>query len=216
MVTFDELFITLPEFQVAVCREHRSAVTAKSVASHIGSRHRHLAGPVRQRIAAEASALRDDGSLAADTHGIRFPSEAVAAIDGLPVWSDGKKCTQCGYIRRTRQDIQKHCRLEHGWANPRKRGGKPGARPPGGLGEAWVDGVHCQRFGQDGALQRLFEVMPPAAVAAAPPHDTHGEDQAKSGREAIEAKFEALACTVKKKDEEVAALIGEQSRLSAN
>jgi uncharacterized C2H2 Zn-finger protein len=103
--------------------------------------------------------------LAADTHDIRFPSDVVPAIDGLPIWSDGKKCVQCGYLRRTRQDIQKHCRSEHGWINPRKRGGKPGARPPGGLGEAWVDGVHCQRFGQTGALQRLFEVIPPAVVA---------------------------------------------------
>ncbi|KAK4096688.1 hypothetical protein N658DRAFT_404715, partial [Parathielavia hyrcaniae] len=138
MVTFDELFIPLPAFQIAICREHRSAVTAKSVASHVGSQHRHLAAQVRQRIVKEASALRGDGLLAADTHGIRFPGpgEVVPAIDGLPVWSDGKKCVRCGHIRSTREDIQKHCRSEHGWANPRPRGGRPGARPAGGLGEA--------------------------------------------------------------------------------
>ncbi len=87
--------------------------------------------------------MRDDGSLAANVDGIRFPDEIIPAIESLPVWSDGKKCVQCGHIRRTRQDIQKHCRSEHGWANPRGRGGKPGARPAGGLGEAWVDGVYC-------------------------------------------------------------------------
>ena len=93
MVAFDELFIQLPAFQIAICREHGSAVTAKSVRSHISSQHRHLAAVVRQRIAAEASALQDDGLLAADIGGIQFPSEVVAAIDGLPVWTDGKKCT---------------------------------------------------------------------------------------------------------------------------
>jgi hypothetical protein len=111
----------------------------------------------------EASALQDDGSLAADVDGIRFPDGIIPAIDGLPIWSDGKKCMQCGHIRRTRQDIQKHCRSEHGWVNPRGRGGgrKPGTRPAGGLGEVWVDGVHCQRFSRNGAMQRLFEVVPP-------------------------------------------------------
>ncbi|KAK4096675.1 hypothetical protein N658DRAFT_562300, partial [Parathielavia hyrcaniae] len=219
MVAFDELFIPLPAFRIAICHEHRSAVTAKSVASHVGSQHRHLAARVRQRIAEEASALQGDGSLAADTHGIRFPGpgEVVPAIDGLPVWSDGKKCVQCGHIRRTRKHIQQHCRSEHGWANPRARGGRPRARPAGGLGEAWVDGVHCQRFGQDGALQRLFEVVPPAA-AGAQDRGTSGEGEGDrpSIQAVVRAEFEASAKAVEEKDEAAAALISEQSRLSAN
>jgi uncharacterized C2H2 Zn-finger protein len=151
MGTFNEWFIPLPAFQIAICREHRSAVTAKSVASHVSSQHRHLAAQVRQRIVEEASALRDDGSLAADTGGIRFPSEVVPAIDGLPVWSDGKKCTQCGHIKRRRKHIQQHCRSEHGWANPRGRGSKPGARQAGGLGrkreqKAWKNRERVRVF----------------------------------------------------------------------
>ena len=213
MVAFDELFIPLPAFQIAICREHGSAVTAKSVIRHVGSQHRHLAAQVRQRIAEEAAALRDSGLLAADTHGIRFPGEVVAAIDGLPVWTDGKKCMQCGHIRRTREDIQKHCRSEHGWVNPRGRGGKPGARPAGGLGEAWVDGVHCQRFGQDSMLQRLFEVVPAAAAAAdhsngdaqGSQHREGGEDRAKRDQEAVRAVFEAAASAIKEKDKAAAA-----------
>ncbi|KAK4117931.1 hypothetical protein N657DRAFT_685630 [Parathielavia appendiculata] len=154
----------LPAFRIAICREHSSAVTAKSIASHIDLQHSHLALGDRRRIVEEASALRDDGSLAADMQDIRFPREIIPAIDGLPVWSDGKKCIQCGYIRRTRNHIQQHCRSEHGWVNPRGRGRKSGQMPAGGLGEAWVDGVYCQRFGRDGALQRLFEVVPPPAA----------------------------------------------------
>ncbi|KAK4118491.1 hypothetical protein N657DRAFT_538720, partial [Parathielavia appendiculata] len=132
---FDEFFIQLPAFRIAICREHSGAVTAKSIASHIDSQHSRLAPGDRRRIVEEASALRDDGSLAADMQDIRFPCEIMPAIDGLPVWSDGKKCVQCGHIRRTREDIQKHCRVQHGWTNPRGRGGKPGRMPAGGLGE---------------------------------------------------------------------------------
>ncbi|KAK4232681.1 hypothetical protein C8A03DRAFT_20074 [Achaetomium macrosporum] len=163
IILFDKLFIRLPAFQTAICREHSTAVTAKSVASHVDLQHCFLAPGDRRRIVEEASALQDDGLLAADVDSIRFPNKIIPAIDGLPIWRDGKKCLQCGYIRRTRQHIQRHCRLEHGWVNPRGRGGKPGARLAGGLGEAWVDGVYCQRLGQTGALQRLFEVVLPAS-----------------------------------------------------
>ena len=185
MASFDELFTPLPAFRTAICREHRSAVTARSVASHVSSCHRHLAVSVRRRIADEASVLQDNGSLAADIDGIQFPDTIIHAINSLPIWSNGKKCIQCSYIRRTRKHIQQHCRSEHGWANPRGRGGKPGVGPAGGLGEAWVDGVHCQRFGQTGALQRLFEVVPPAGEV--------GGDAGGSAQKAVEAAFEASA-----------------------
>jgi hypothetical protein len=31
---------------------------------------------------------------------------------------------------------------------------------PGGIDEAWVNGIHYQRFGQTGSLQQLFEMVP--------------------------------------------------------
>ncbi|KAH6628947.1 hypothetical protein F5144DRAFT_594835 [Chaetomium tenue] len=188
MVTFSEIFTLLPTFCTAVCPEHGSVVTARSVASH-----------VRQRIVAEALALQDAGSLAADTNNIPFPDKVVPAIDGLPVWSDGKK----------RKHIQKHCRLEHGWANPRGRGGKPGAHPAGGLGEA-------------GALQRLFEVTIPANAAASGSRGEAADFQAAIRAEleaaawAIKEEDEAAAWAIKEEDEAAAALISDQSRLSAN
>ena len=216
MASFDEWFILLPAFRAAVCREHHGTVTAKSAVSHIGSYHGHLGAHARQSIAAEAAALRADGSLAADVHGIRFPDDIIPAIDGLPVWGDGKKCTSCGHIRRSRKHIQQHCRSEHGWVNPRGRGGKPGSGPAGGLGEAWVDGVHCQRFGQTGPLQRLFEVVVPPAGQGDGDGDGDGDGNSSGAQKAIEAAFEASAKAIRKKDEEAAAFINEQSRLSAN
>ena len=54
MVTFSEIFTQLPAFRIAVCHEHRSVVTARSVASHVNLQHRHLAVQARQRIVKEA------------------------------------------------------------------------------------------------------------------------------------------------------------------
>ena len=51
-----------------------------------------------------------------------------------------------------------------------------------------MDGVHCQRFGQDSTLQRLFEVVPPVASNDAQDQDQDrggGEDRAKRDQEAV-------------------------------
>jgi hypothetical protein len=60
VVLFDKFFIQLPAFQIAICREHRGAVTAKSIASHVDSQHSHLTSP--------PWAHRSDGVLAVVAH----------------------------------------------------------------------------------------------------------------------------------------------------
>ncbi|KAK4232707.1 hypothetical protein C8A03DRAFT_20054 [Achaetomium macrosporum] len=107
MASFDEIFVPLPAFRTAICREYRTAVTARSIAPHVNPYHGHLAARTRRCIVEEALALHGNGMLAADIHDIRFPDNAIPAIDSLPDWSDRKRCVQCGYIRRTRQDRRK-------------------------------------------------------------------------------------------------------------
>ncbi|KAK4095946.1 hypothetical protein N658DRAFT_481442 [Parathielavia hyrcaniae] len=127
MASFDELFVRLPAFRTAICYEHYTIVTAKSVTRHVDSYHGHLAARTRRYIVEEASALRGNGSLAADIHDIQFPDRIIPAIDGLPVWSDGKRCVQCGHIRRGQRGIQ---RGHRGWQGGRRRGrGGDTARP---------------------------------------------------------------------------------------
>ena len=67
-------------------------------------------------------------------------------------------------------------------------------------------------------MQRLFEVVPPAAGDARGGAQGEGEGGGGLGsmQEAIRTEFEAAARAIKKKDEAAAALIGDQSRLSAN
>ena len=72
------------------------------------------------------------------------------------------------------------------------------------MGEVWVDGVYCQRFGQIGALQRLFKVVPASGVEAGA-----GSDAGSGTQKAIEAMFAASAQAIKEKDEAAAALIGD-------
>jgi hypothetical protein len=102
----------------------------------------------------------------------------------------------------------------HQWINERARGGKPGVVPPGGKGEARVDGVHCQRLGHAGALQRLFEVAPPVPAAAI----GSGPDRSRRGGpvERVLGEFASLAKAVQGGDRKAEALIGKQSRFSAN
>ena len=67
-----------------------------------------------------------------------------------------------------------------------------------------MDGVYCQRFGQAGILQRLFEVTTLANAAASESRGEIADFQA-----AIRAEFEAAARAIKEKDEAVTALIGD-------
>ncbi|KAK4220398.1 hypothetical protein QBC38DRAFT_330062, partial [Podospora fimiseda] len=167
----------------------------------------------------QALELEQQGILSSDIHGIQFPGRDEPAIADLPVWPDGKKCVlpgadggPCGYIQRTRYGIQKHCRGAHGWVNRRARGRNDGTVTAGGEGEAWIDGIHCQRLAHTGILQRLYEVAPPACT------DERGGTQGgqRGPADQVLSQFKALAEAIKDSDRKAAAEIGEQSRVSAN
>lgn len=114
MAAFDEIFTHVPAHRIAVCREHGGVVTAKSVASHVGRHHGYVGAQERREVVEAAAALQRAGTLAADIGEVRVPETVVAAVAGLAVWADGKKCVQCGHIYRLRQHIQAHCRAQHG------------------------------------------------------------------------------------------------------
>jgi hypothetical protein len=84
------LFVIRPEYQVAICREHRSAVIAKSIVSHVAFQHRYIIVRNRQNIIKELCKWQQDGALAADIKGIQFSDGIIPAIPKLPIWSDSK------------------------------------------------------------------------------------------------------------------------------
>ncbi|EAQ91765.1 predicted protein [Chaetomium globosum CBS 148.51] len=216
MATFSEIFTPLPASRTAVCHEHGSVVTARSVASHVNSRHRHLAAQ-----GSPADRGRGVGVTGRRFVGRRYEQYPIPRRGGpgdrritrVERWQEVYRVRVLysvgGSISRSIAGRSMFDRTR--WTNPRKRGGKPGAQPVGGLGEVWVHGVYCRRFGQAGVLQRLFEVTTPANTAASGSGGDTADFQA-----AIRAEFEAAARAIKEKDEAAAALIGDQSRLSAN
>lgn len=93
-----------------------------------------------------------------------YPSATLELVADLAIWRDGLKRIAdtpdgrpCSYIVRGLQNIQAHCRDEHGWENVRKRGRAPRGRQPEAR-KTWVESVRCQNFGKAGKLGNLFEL----------------------------------------------------------
>ncbi len=98
------------------------------------------------------------------------PTHGPQPLEQLEVFADGRKCNTCGYIVRTDERIQRHCRLQYGWINPWKRGPKREDRQRAGLAlsRPWTESVHCQRFFTHGRRQEYFEVQAPRGSSEAP------------------------------------------------
>jgi hypothetical protein len=165
MDQFNATFVHLPQYHIAVCKQCRLGVVTAHLASHLSSKHAYLTAKTRKEI---IQAVQQEIQALAETEkDVIYPEPKSEPVPHLTVWRDGLRCTAdkpdgtpCGYIRRTLEDIQKHCRDQHGWVNTRKRGrapkGQEGQQPE--VGKMWVDGVHCQKFGKAGKLGKLFEV----------------------------------------------------------
>ena len=120
------LFQLFPQYRIAVCRECCVGIIQSQVQAHLNAKHKHLHASIRGYIVAAALGVQE---WAASIKEVVFPKPHCQPVHHLAVFKDGLKCTalvaesaSCGYIRRTVQDIQKHCRKEHRWENPRKRG----------------------------------------------------------------------------------------------
>ncbi|KAJ3568837.1 hypothetical protein NPX13_g6284 [Xylaria arbuscula] len=62
-------------------------------------------------------------------------------------------------VRKVSVDkMQKHCRAEHGWVNPRTGGRPRGDSTPSASVTPWREGVPCQRFFVRGLCSWYFEV----------------------------------------------------------
>jgi hypothetical protein len=77
--------------------------------------------------------------------------------------------------------------------------------PFGGVGNTWVDGVYCQRFGQMGPLQWLFAVVSAGRKKTSPKVE-----------ESIIPYFEKLRRKIQKENKKAATEIYEQGRFSGN
>ncbi|KAI9881994.1 MAG: hypothetical protein M1823_006286, partial [Watsoniomyces obsoletus] len=160
MELFSSTFTHLPAHHIAICKSHQQGVLSSQLASHLDSSHQELAVASRRAIASAAQAL---AGWAACPEDVVYPLSGAQPLHHLPLYKDGLKCgaERCRHIVRGLQNIQNHCRKEHRWSNPRKRGRPhPGAQPLAGS-QMWTAGVWCQKFQPTGQLGRLFEVGKP-------------------------------------------------------
>jgi K+-sensing histidine kinase KdpD len=147
--------------RIAICKIHYYAILRSQLRSHLDSKHKEVTAKTRQKIVL-AAAVYCQWATTEDQ--VVFPNFESQPILHLPVYQDGLMCTgttpsnqACGYIRRTVQDIQKHCREEHRWVNKKKRG-RPGQGQQPQAQSMWITGVVCQKFQPSGTLGRLFAV----------------------------------------------------------
>ncbi|USP79366.1 hypothetical protein yc1106_06640 [Curvularia clavata] len=102
---------------------------------------------------------------------VMFPRPDAAPLPHMPVYTDGLKCWECGYICRHVKKMQEHGRNHHNWTGSNtRRVGRPAA-----IQQRWTDSVICQKFQNTGTLGRLFEVQ--SAAPAEPADSDDGETQ---------------------------------------
>lgn len=166
-----ELFEYVQAYALLVCKQHGCIVPPQHLGTHLGHQHSFSSDTCRKIYAALQSNFLDRNIpllwSEEELSNLRFPTGGVPQIPYLPVYYNGLLCQiagpdqkQCGYICRDLSGMQGHCRKNHQWVNPRRRGRAPESQrliPPS---VPWLTGVSCQQLGKTRSAQRYFEVIP--------------------------------------------------------
>lgn len=113
MDLINSLFEYLHTNHIAICKTHCQGVLLSQVASHLDSGHRELTAAARKGV---ASAARAYTAWALSAKEVVYPHADAQPIEYLPLYKDGLQCKveSCGYTVRSLQNIQDHCKKEHG------------------------------------------------------------------------------------------------------
>jgi hypothetical protein len=106
-------FEHLAEYCIAICKECRHGVLPSHIKSHLQRAHK-----VKQKHAEDiAERVRSWPGLIEYASEIQVPSQVVAPISHLPVYSDGLLCqldaASCSKVFRSQDVIKKHWRQLH-------------------------------------------------------------------------------------------------------
>ncbi|KAI8648166.1 hypothetical protein NCS57_01484400 [Fusarium keratoplasticum] len=156
-----EPFIKLPEFPLIICKTCHYAYIGKHIEQHMKQYHRSIRVAERNEI---TKAIQSDPDV------IQTPAELATwptpppTTDPIPFihppQSDKLGCGEegCLYVVGSERAMQNHYRSDHGWTNPRGRGGSVQQRAMETQQVPWRSGVQCQRFFSNGPGSRWFEV----------------------------------------------------------
>lgn len=151
MDQFTKVFTHLPEYGVVVCTRCQYAVVPAQIPGHIKTKHRSISAQQRQSIAEAVATLSNIAQAAEE---VQYPSATSPAVVGLPVYRDRLRCIKetaygtCNYICRERTGITRHCREQHQWKNPRRRGRVSREQASEPTEQIWVEQQLYQRFFQ--------------------------------------------------------------------
>ncbi|KAF2827743.1 hypothetical protein CC86DRAFT_444934 [Ophiobolus disseminans] len=156
-------FEHLAEYSIAICKECRHGVLPSHIKSHLQRAHK-----VKQKQAEEiAERVGSWPELIEYASEMQVPSQVVAPISQLPVYSDGLLCqldaASCSKVFRSKDVIKKHWREVHDWSVGSKGGHLSQAAQKEiqrRVDEA-CRRVHCQRLLIQGPGSQYFEVQLP-------------------------------------------------------
>jgi hypothetical protein len=156
-------FEHLAAYSIAVCKECRHGVLPSHIKSHLQHAHK-----VKQKQAEDiAERVRSWPGLTEYASEIQVPSQVVAPISQLPVYSDGLLCqldaANCSKVLRSVKAIKNHWKDVHSWSAA-SMGGRPSQVAQKEIQLRVDEGcrrVHCQRLLVQGPGSQYFEVQPP-------------------------------------------------------
>jgi superfamily II DNA helicase RecQ len=180
MDLFNTIFQYFPEYHILLCKGCHQGVLQPHLKAHLDTFHKSLQPKTRKDIIVASKGEHTMG-WAETKEDVMFPMACSPPIPYLLLYNDGFQCTRCKFLKRTIQAIQAHCKEEHGWENPIKRG-RPEAAKHQDQEPMWVEGVHCQKFQKASSLGRLFEVAKPKTVV---------DGEAMAEKDAEEAALQA-------------------------
>lgn len=162
MAQFEQLFQHLPDYKVVICKRCQYAIVPVQVDNHIQTKHPSITKDERQSIVQIVATLLD---IAQTPENVQHPSKEGAPIKGLPIFQDGFRCVYeiadgvCNYVCRQLTAIQRHCRVQHQWKNPRRRGRIQGHHHAVKTSQIWVEKQPCQRLFQARRWPQYFTVQ---------------------------------------------------------
>ncbi|KAI1676432.1 DUF3505 domain containing protein [Pyrenophora tritici-repentis] len=172
MDPFREIFAYLPTHCIAICKSHKQGVVKSQLLTHLDAKHQELAPHTRRSMVQATSQEPWLRNWADSADQVIFPRPDAAPLRHLPVYTDGLKCQECGYINRSEKRIQEHGSKQHNWIQLRqKTPGQP------------------SKFQNTSTLGRLFEVQ---GAAPAEPDSDEEETQLKRALAAATTQIDQI------------------------
>ena len=183
----------LPEYGVIVCKRCHYAVVPAQVNGHIQNQHPSI---TKDEWVSMVQTVAVSPNTAETPEDVRISSREEAAIKGLPIYQDGLRCIYetadgvCNYVCRELTGIQRHCRSQHGWKNPRRHGRPQKDHQSGETSQMWVKKQPCQRLFHDRRWPQYIAVRVGGRPINGEDEDaTSQEERAEQGKTMLEALF---------------------------